>query len=259
MRKLCELMDLPRSSVYREPTERRRYKLDESLVRRIWLIIQSNPYFGLRRIHWKLNQGSEHRVNIKAVHRILKIKGWTKYKRPKGMRPRVQGWKSACEEPNMRWAIDTSHFMTKKDGWCHITAVIDCCDRMIVGWRVSRSAKARVAAAALEDAIVRRNPPVGLVVRSDNGSVFGSEAFTKVASSAGILQEYITPYTPEQNGMIERWFRTLKEERIWLQQFYDLEDARSSIDGFIEEYNQDRPHRSLEMMSPANWNLQISA
>ena len=233
--------------------------MDEILVERIRKIIQSNPFFGLRRIHWKLNYGSEQKVNIKAVHRILKLKGWTKFKRPKGMRPRVKGWKSACERPNQRWAIDTSHFMTQKDGWCHVTAVIDCCDHSIVGWRVSRSSKAKVAVGALEDAIIRRRPDLGLKLRSDNGLVFGCKDFTKAARSAGIMQEYITPYTPEQNGMIERWFRTLKEECLWLKQFKTLGEARADIDRFVEEYNMDRPHRSLEMLSPSQWLEKIVA
>ena len=85
-----------------------------------------------------------------------------------------------------------SHFMTKKDGWCHITAVIDCCDRSIVGWRVSKSGKAKVAAAALEDALIKRRPKRGLKLRSDNGLIFGAEDFHRVARSAGIRQEYIS-------------------------------------------------------------------
>ena len=252
-------MDTPRSQVYREPKQRNRYRLDEVLVKRIWKIIQANPYLGLRRIHWRLNQDADKRVNIKAVHRILKVKGWTKFKRPKGLRPRVEGWKSACDHPNQRWAIDTSHFTTLRDGWCHITAVIDCCDRSIVGWRVSRSSKAKVAVGALEDALIRRKLDPGLRLRSDNGLVFGSKEFTKTTRAAGVLQEYITPYTPEQNGMIERWFRTLKEECLWLRQFKSLSEARQEIDRFVDEYNVDRPHRSLEMLSPSQWLEKIVA
>ncbi|TCS50622.1 helix-turn-helix domain-containing protein [Pseudobacteriovorax antillogorgiicola] len=71
IRKLCDWMDIPRSQIYREPKERVQYRLDSMLVARIREIIQKHPYFGLRRIHWKLNQSYPKRVNIKAVHRIL--------------------------------------------------------------------------------------------------------------------------------------------------------------------------------------------
>jgi transposase InsO family protein len=63
-----------------------------------------------------------------------------------------------------------------------ITAVIDCCDRSIVGWRVSKSGKAKVAAAALEDALIKRRSKPGLKRRSDNGLIFGAEDFHKVVS-----------------------------------------------------------------------------
>jgi putative transposase len=107
-----------------------------------------------------------------------------------------------------------SHFVTKKNGWCHITAVIDCCDRTIVGWRVLKSGKASVAVAALEDAIIKRQPKTRLKLKSDNGLIFGAERFHKVVRAAGLRREYLTPYTPEQKGMIESWFRTLKSECI---------------------------------------------
>lgn len=115
----------------------------------------------IRSLMRALNRDRENRVNIKAVHRIMKIKGWLMQKRPKGMRPRAEGWARRTSKPDVRWAVDMSHFMTKKDGWCHITAVIDCCDRSIVGWRVSKSGRAKVAAAALEDALIKRRPKAG--------------------------------------------------------------------------------------------------
>src|SRR5689334_2879025 len=76
------------------------------------------------------------------------------------------------DEANERWAIDTTHLFTSRDGWCHLTAIIDCCDRTIVGWRrLSRSGIARVAASALEDALRDRriDSNSNLSLRSDNG------------------------------------------------------------------------------------------
>jgi putative transposase len=228
-------------------------------VKEIRAIIDQKPHAGVRTIHWTLNRGREKRVNIKAVHRVMKIKGWLMHKRPKGLRPRVEGWASRTSKPDVRWAVDMSHFMTKKDGWCQITAVIDCCDRSIVGWRVSKSGKAKVAAAALEDALIKRRPKPGLKLRSDNGLIFGAEDFHKVARSAGIRQEYITPYTPEQNGLIERWFRTLKTECLWLRQFETVEDARSAVASFIDVYHNERPHRSLNMLTLSEWMERFAA
>jgi len=64
---------------------------------------------------------------------------------------------SRVARPNVRWAIDATHVFCGQDGWCHLTAIIDCCDRTIVSWRLSRSGVARIAAAALEDALRDRS------------------------------------------------------------------------------------------------------
>jgi len=259
IRKLCRWLEVPRSSLYREPRQRRRYRVNAKLAFEIRQIINQHPAYGVRRITWMLNRDRDHRVNRKAVHRVLRLRGWILNKRPKGWRPRARSWRSQAEAPNERWEIDTTHFCTARDGWCHVTAVIDCADRVIAGWRASQSGKADVAAAALEDAVIRRKPGRGLTLRSDNGLVFGSSAFHKAVQSAGIRQEYITPYTPEQNGLIERWFRTLKEECLWLHNFETLEEAQEAIDRFIHEYNTRRPHTALGMKTPHEYFSQLVA
>lgn len=141
-------------------------------------MIDAKPQAGVLTFHWTLNRGRPKRVNIKAVRRIMKIKGWILKKRPKGMRPRVEGWASKTSKPDVRGASDMSHFITLRDDWCHITAVFDSCDRSIVGWRVTKSGKAKVAAAALEDAIIKSCRKAGLKLRSDNGLFFALVTFT---------------------------------------------------------------------------------
>lgn len=89
-----------------------------------------------------------------------------------------------------------THIYTN-ESLCHLTAIIDCCDRSIVGWRMSDSGKADVSAAALEDTLIFNNinKTSGLILRSDNGLVFGAKSFNKVEKRFGVSQEYITPYT----------------------------------------------------------------
>ena len=86
------------------------------------------------------------------------------------------------------------------------------------------------------------------VLRSDNGKVFTSKRFAGRCSQYGLTQEFITPYTPQQNGMIERFFRSLKEECIWLHNFEGVEDAREKILEWVEFYNELRPHQSLKYL-----------
>jgi putative transposase len=201
-------------------------------------------------------------VNRKKIHRILKLNQWQLRRRPQGHRPRVQGWASRATRPNERWAIDTTHLFCGRDGWCHLTALIDCYDRTIVGWRLSRSGIAGVAAAALEDALRRRRidrRTPDLVLRSDNGLVFGAKTFVQVARRYGLAQEYIPPYTPQQNGMIERFFLTLKQECVWLQRFESRDHAFEIVADWLDRYDTDRPHSALGYLTPKEYREQLAA
>jgi len=75
----------------------------------------------------------------------------------------------------------------------------------------------------------------------------------------GLPQEFVTPYTPEQNGMIERFFRSLKEECVWLRNFRSFEEARREIGRWIHWYNEGRPHQSLGYLSPKQFRLKQAA
>ena len=182
---------------------------------------------------------------VEEIRKIIKERGWQRWKHSYGNRPRVKGLKSVAAQVNNRWTIDMTHLFTKQDGWCHLVAVINCCDRYLVGWRFSKSGKAGISAGALEDALIREKILPGhqaLVIRSDNGLVFGSKWFHETISRYRPTQEYITPYTPEQNGMIERFFRSFKEECVWQQSFATFDEAYNKIAYWIDHYNQERPH-----------------
>jgi putative transposase len=162
--------------------------------------------------------------------------------------------KSETPQVNSRWAIDMTHVFTQKDGWCNLVALIDCHDRYLVGWRFSKSGKAGLSAGALEDALIREKIVPGnhgLVIRSDNGLVFGSKRFHETIMKYKLTQEYITPYTPEQNGMIERFFRSFKEECAWQKAFTDFNDAYNRIADWMDHYNTARPHSALGYATPA--------
>ena len=157
--------------------------------------------------------------------------------------------------------MDITHIPAGRDGWAHLTAVIDCHDREIVGYELALRGRAREAQRALEDACINRFGtlrPTGPAptVRSDNGLVFQSRRFRDACRTYGLDQEFITPYTPEQNGMIERFFRSLKEECVWQQQFASFEELRPAVDQWIRWYNAKRPHQALGYRSPAEFRRQ---
>ena len=107
----------------------------------------------------------------------------------------------------------------------------------------------------MEEALIHRlgllRRVVGpLALRSDNGLVFSRRHYTATVKAYGLTQEFTTPYTPEQNGLVERFFRSLKEECIWQQHFESLGQARAVIGRWIRYYNEHRPHQSLGYVAP---------
>ncbi len=178
--------------------------------------------------------------------------------RPTTPKPRVRRKKSIATRRNERWALDATHIDCGADGWGHLVAVIDCYDREIVGWECAVRGRANEAERALEMACLARFGtlrPDGEVpvVRSDNGLIFQSRRFREACRFYRLPQECITPYTPEQNGMIERWFRSLKEACVWQQMFRRFADAKAAISRWITWYNEERPHQALGYRSPRQY------
>lgn len=133
---------------------------------------------------------------------------------------------------------------------------MDCHTRELLGWHLSRSGKATTAQAALEQALIARfgtlgRVPVPFLLRSDNGLVFTSRTFTRLVRSYGLKQEFITPHCPQQNGMVERVIRTLKEQCVHRHRFETQQHASRVISDWIQFYNTQRPHQALGMKTPA--------
>lgn len=141
--------------------------------------------------------------------------------------------------------IDLCRAWSKRDGWAVLALVIDCYTRELLGWHLSRSGKSKTAEAALGQV------PESFLLRSDNGRVFTSCSFTALIRSYDLQQEFIMPHCPEQNGMVERVIRTLKEQCVHRYRFETLRHASRVIGDWIMFYNNQRPHQSPKMKTPA--------
>lgn len=246
--RLCRVLGIPRRTYYYKP-QKSPPRCDEVKAKKIKAYIDKHAYAGYRTVAYNLG------MNKNTVQRIFQIKGWQVNKKPKGRRPRAKSMPSVAIKPNQRWSTDMARVWCGKDRWCTIALVLDCCTRELLGWRLSKSGQAKTAEAALEEALIYRFGCLGyapneLTLRSDNGLVFTSKHYTALVSSYGIKQEFITPYTPEQNGMIERFIRTLKEQCVFLNRFESVGQAHTVIRKWIQFYNEERPHQALGMKTP---------
>ena len=255
-RRLCQVLHLPRARLRARAVALAAVpRLDEVLAARLRQLIEHHPTFGYRRLWALLRFGAGLRVNRKAVYRVLRLKGWFVHQRTVTPRPRVQGLRSRAQRSDERWAMDVTHVPCGVDGWGHLTAVIDCHDREIMGFEFALRGRAKEAERALEEACLARfgtlRPETATpVVRSDNGLIFQSRRFRAACRDYRLRQEFITPYTPEQNGMIERFCRSLKEECVWQYHFANFVEARATITPWIDWYNAERPHQALGYRSP---------
>lgn len=173
-----------------------------------------------------------------------------------GHRPRIQALPSVAQGPDEPWATDLCRLWGGQDGWLTLALVMDCHTRQILGWQLSRSGKATTAGAALEQALISRfgvlgRVPASFLLRSDNGLVFTSRAYTRLVRGFGLKQEFITPHCPQQNGMVERLIRTLKEQCVHRHRFENQRHAMRVLSDWIQFYNHRRPHQALGMKTPA--------
>jgi putative transposase len=249
MTKLCRWFEVPRRTVYYHPTKAAP-KVQERFEAPIKTMIEQEPSFGYRTVASLLG------FNKNTVQRVFQLRGWQVKKRPVGFRPRVQAMPSLAAAPDERWATDLCRVWAGRDGWASLALVIDCHTRELLGYHLSRTGKSKTAESALEQALIARygtlgRVPVPFLLRSDNGLVFTSRSFTALVRSYGLKQEFITPHCPEQNGMVERVIRSLKEQCIHRQRFDTLQHANGVISDWVHFYNHRRPHQALHMKTPA--------
>jgi putative transposase len=249
MTKLCCWFDVPRRTVYYKPVKEKP-KVQERLAEPIKKMIEAEPSFDYRTVASLLQ------FNKNTAQRIFQLKGWQVRKRAVGHRPRIEALPSVATTPNERWATDLCRVGAGRDGWQTVALAIDCHTRELLGWQLSRSGKATTATAALEQALIARFGSLGRVdrsflLRSDNGLVFTSRTYTRMARSYGLRQEFITPHCSQQNGMIERMIRTLKEQCVHRHRFETRQHASRVNGEWIRFYKTRRPQQALGMKTPA--------
>ena len=247
--KLCRWFGVPRRTVYYRPTKAQP-KVRPELAEPIKQLIEEEPSFGYRTVAGLLG------MNKNTVQRIFQLKGWQVRKRAVGQRPRIQALPSVASAPDERWATDLCRIWGGRDGWLTLALVVDCHTRQLLGWQLLRSGKASTAASALEQALITRYGSLGRVTspflqRSGNGLVFTSRHYTRLVRSYGLKQEFITPHCPQQNGMVERLIRTLKEQCAHRHRFETQQHAMRVLSDWIQFYNFRRPHQALGMKTPA--------
>jgi transposase InsO family protein len=163
-----------------------------------------------------------------------------------------------CPKVNRVWLTDFTYIPTK-EGFSYLCSVVDLCSRRIVGWATSRSIDTSLALAALDQALALRQPKEGLILHSDRGSQFASQAYRNRLLEHHCLQSMSRKGNCYDNAPMESFFKSLKVEEVHRQDHYQThEHAVRAVTDYIERfYNPVRLHSALGYISPIEFEKQL--
>ena len=160
---------------------------------------------------------------------------------------------------NQLWVADITYIRLHRE-FVYLAVILDAWSRKAVGWELDRTLAARLAIAALEKAIGERKPPPGLVHHSDRGVQYASDDYVRTLSRHEMIPSMSRPANPYDNASCESFMKTLKREEIYANQYQDLDDLRTNVDAFIEQYyNRQRLHSALGYRPPEEFEQAVEA
>ena len=253
------MLGVARSGVYRKP--RPANDNDLEAMRRIDVLFTARPFFGARRIARTLTEEG-FPIERKRVRRLMRLMGIEALgPKPRTSKP-APGHKiypyllrgMTIERPNQVWAADITYIPIGR-GFLYLVAVIDWASRAVLSWRLSNTMDASFCVAALEEALARYGKPE--IFNTDQGSQFTSADFTGVLIEADVRISMDGRGRWMDNVFIERVWRSLKYEDVYLKGYADGRDAKAGISDWIIFYNEQRLHHALGYRAPmAVWREQ---
>jgi len=252
VRRQCQLLGVNRSGLYYKPLG----ESEENLLLMRWIDEEytRHPFYGSRRMtEWLCGRGQ--RVGRNRVRRLMRIMGiQAVYPQPKLSRPgeghkiypyRLRGVE--VTRVNQVWSTDIT-YIRMANGFVYVVAIMDWYSRYVLSWALSATMELDFCVAALKRALRRGRPEI---FNSDQGSQFTSEKFTGELETRGVTISMDGRGRCFDNIFIERLWRSLKHEEVYLHDYEQVPDARAGIGNWFRFYNQQRPHQSLGNRTPA--------
>jgi putative transposase len=248
----CDLLGLCRSSFYYQSANDNTSDLElMGLIDRQFL---ETPYYGSRRMTAILRRAG-HVVNRKRVRRLMSLMSLAViWQKPNTSKPNPEHKiypyllrELTVGRPNQVWATDITYIPMPK-GFLYLAVIMDWHSRKVLSWRLSNTMEADFCIEALEEALTRYGKPD--IFNSDQGSQFTSAAFAGVLVAAGVKISMDGKGRCIDNVFVERLWRSLKYEDVYLRAYATGSEARTGIGAWINTYNAQRPHQGLDYKTP---------
>ena len=251
--KQCELLSISRSSVYYQP--KGECALNEILMKHIDHYFLEHPYYGVERMTEYLNKDLGYRVNEKRIRRLYKIMNLkTIYARPITTKRDPLTYKYpyllrnlSITRPNQVWQTDITYIPLFR-GFMYLAAIIDVYSRKILGWSISNTMSTKWCIELLEDTIKVHGKPE--IHNSDQGAQYTSEDYIKTLDKHHILISMDGKGRALDNVYIERFWRSIKQEKIYLNPPNGGLDLHQKVKEYMHFYNSERRHSEIGGVPP---------
>lgn len=253
VRRQCELLRVCRSGLYYVPMPASPEEL--ALMRRIDELHLNHPFYGSRKLSYLLRQeGCD--ANRKRIQRLMRVMGLeAMVPKPKTSEPHPEHVKYpyllrglTISRVNQVWATDIT-YIPMKAGFVYLVAVMDWYSRRVLSWRLSNTLDSSFCVEALEEAIARFGRPE--IFNTDQGAQFTADAFTTPLRDRGIAISMDGKGRYLDNVFVERLWRSVKYEEVYLHAYDSVAEARAGIGRYLAFYNEQRPHQALGYQTPA--------
>jgi len=249
----CELLGIAKSSFYYQPVSESEQNLQ--LMHEIDEIYTAHPFYGARRILMNLQQRDK-QFNIKRIRRLMKLMGIEAIFPKPNLSKKDIGHEIypyllndlIINQFNQVWATDITYIPMKR-GFLYLVAIIDVYAKFIVSYCLSNSLSEHFCIDCLQTALKNWGKP--LIFNTDQGSQFTSKNFTQILKNESVKISMDSKGRALDNVFIERFWRTLKYEYIYLNTFSDGLELEKGLNGFIQFYNYERKHQALGYLTPA--------
>lgn len=252
VRKQCEMLSLSRSGLYYQPAEES--VVDRRLMRRIDELYLVRPFYGSRRMTLAL-QDEDYDVNRKHVQRLMRVMGLEgMMPGPHTSRPHPEHVvypyllrRLVVDRPDQVWATDIT-YIPLSSGWAYLVAIMDWYSRAVLAWRLSNTLTTEFCVEALEEALRHHGPPE--IFNTDQGAQFTDGDFVGVLKAHDVRISMDGKGRCIDNIFVERLWRSLKYEEVYLHAYDDVREAWAGISRWFRFYNVERRHQALGNRPP---------